>query len=470
MASGSGLEFVLRLVFIGVLSRILTPDAFGLVAMVMAVMGVIEGVKDLGLASATVQHRTITHELVSNLFWINAFSGALFAASYCILSPLIGRFYDEPRLIDITLALSMVYIWSGVTVQHEALMIRQMRQGELAYIRLFAGVISMGIAIALALSGSGYWALVWREIIRAALVALGVWIRCSWVPGPPRRHVGTWRLLRFGRDISFTALLYGVVSNVDRILVGRLFGSTALGEYRAAQTFILAPLDQFLAPVASVAQSGLSVLQSDGDRYRHYYEKVVFLVGSCTMPVAAFGIAYAEELTRVFLGDAWLGAAPYFRIFAASAFVRPVLGTASAVLISCGQPGRLLAMNIVSTTTLLAFYALGYQWGPLGIAMAHVANPALLLIPNLWFAFRKSPVRIASFFRAVYIPLIASTAMLAGVFALRWIAPGEGDLSGLIFGFAAAAMLYLTTFILVPRGRSEVRQLVADLRAGLRRG
>jgi PST family polysaccharide transporter len=467
MASGAGLDFALRLVAVGILARLLVPEHFGLIAMVTALTGILEGVRDLGLATATVQRHHLTHGQVSNLFWVNVAAGCLFAALFCAAASPIADFYDDERLRGITVALSLTFVWSGLTVQHEALMTRQLRQGELALIRLVANLVSFGVAILLALEDWGYWSLVWREVIRTAAIAIGVWLRCPWLPGVPRKEAGTGSLLRFGRDLSYTQLLYGAISNVDRLLVGKLFGAAPLGEYRLAHQVVVQSVDQFNAPIGSVANPGLSMLQNDPGRYRNYYAKVVFLIAMGTMPVAAFATVYAPELTTSLLGPAWAGAAPYFAIFAASAFIRPVLGTASTVLISRGLSGRFLAMTAVSNLAFLAFIAIGYRWGPAGVAMAHLATPAVLLLPNLWFALRDSPVAVGVFFRAIRTPLLASAIMVAVLGGLRTLLPMEDSVTSLGLGLAAGTLVYAAACLMLPGGRDDVGKLLADVAASV---
>src|SRR5439155_21176595 len=140
-----GVQFILGLASIMALARLLTPKDFGLYAMVTSIMGYMMTFKDAGLCTATVQPGGITHAQVSNLFWINvALSGALsllLAAS----SPLVAWFYREPRLVAITLILSSTFFLSGLTIQHTALLNRQMRFTALALIQIASmvtGVLS----------------------------------------------------------------------------------------------------------------------------------------------------------------------------------------------------------------------------------------------------------------------------------------------------------------------------------------
>src|SRR6266481_547582 len=145
-----GAQFLLSLVSIMVLARLLTPKDFGLFAMVTTVMGYLRVFKDAGLSTATVQREGITHAQVSNLFWINvAVSGAI-SLVVAASAPTIAWFYREPRLVPITLALSITFLLSGLTIQHTALLNRQMRFMAIPIIQ--AGWVLIGVAVGIAMA------------------------------------------------------------------------------------------------------------------------------------------------------------------------------------------------------------------------------------------------------------------------------------------------------------------------------
>ena len=284
---GAGGEMVVRFVSIVILARLLVPEDFGLIGIVTALTAIAGMFSGLGLSTATVQRHEINHRQVTNLFWINLAIGVTLTAAFCMLAPLIAAFYEDPRLTPIILVMSTTFMWGSCTVQHEALLIRQMQQTRTASIRFAASVVSVAVAIALAATDFGYWALVWQEVGRAFLVAVGVWMLCAWRPGLPYRRESVRSFVRFGVELTLTHFLYVVATNVDRLIVGKLFGASALGLYRQAHQLIMVPIEQLNQPIASVAQPGLSILQQDAERYRRYYEKIVFLIGLVTMPVSA---------------------------------------------------------------------------------------------------------------------------------------------------------------------------------------
>ena len=151
--AGGAADFVLRLGSTLILARLLVPEYFGLVAMVTAVTRIAERFATLGLSTATVQAPNITHGQCSNLFWINAGVGVLFGAALVFFSPAIAHFYEDQRLQAIAVALSLNFVSIGLTVQHEALLRRQMKLPQIAAMRVAATFLSVSLAIALALGG-----------------------------------------------------------------------------------------------------------------------------------------------------------------------------------------------------------------------------------------------------------------------------------------------------------------------------
>ena len=120
-----GALFGLNLASIVVLARLLAPQDFGLVAMVATVMGFLRIFNDAGLSTATVQREDITHAQVSNQFWTNVALGGMASLILALSAPVVAWFYREPRLTGVTLALCISFLLAGSTVQHLALLKRQ---------------------------------------------------------------------------------------------------------------------------------------------------------------------------------------------------------------------------------------------------------------------------------------------------------------------------------------------------------
>src|SRR3989442_10865931 len=138
---------IFRLAGTVVLARLLTPEHFGLISMVTALTAFAEMFKDLGLGIATIQRREITHEQVSTLFWINTGVGILIMLLFAGASPLISRVYGDTRLLWVTIAISSTFFFGGLTIQHQALLLRHMEFARLAFIHVFSTALSFAIGV-----------------------------------------------------------------------------------------------------------------------------------------------------------------------------------------------------------------------------------------------------------------------------------------------------------------------------------
>jgi PST family polysaccharide transporter len=467
--AGGALDFVLRLASTLILARLLVPEHFGLVAMVTILTRIAESVATLGLSTTTVQTQEINHRQCSNLFWVNAALGVFLAAMLVLFSPVIASFYGDERLQTISLALSLSFVFTGLSVQHEALLRRQMKLPQVAGNRLAATFVSVCLAIGLALGGFGYWALVWKEVAQSFLIAFGSWTLCPWLPAGPSRHANMHRLLRFGRDMTVTQLLLATSAQFDSLLIGKIAGAADLGLYRQAHNLMKAPIDRLNAPIFSVSQPGLSILQGEPGRYRRYYRRILLVVSMATVPLGVFTAIYAHEIVVVALGQKWVGAVVFLRIFGLAAAIQPALGTTGIVTITCGNSGRFFVVSLVYNATMVILMFTGIRWGAVGIATARVASLVLLMPWALYYGFAGTPVSVGDFFRSVSRPFIATVTMAAALLLLRYYADLESDLLSLAAGCGAAVPLYFLAFILLPGGRTQLQSLVNELLGALRK-
>jgi O-antigen/teichoic acid export membrane protein len=465
-AAGAAADFVLRFAATVVLARLLIPEQWGLVGMVTAITAVAEQFRDLGLCAATVQRKEISHEQVTNLFWINVLAGFLIALVISALAPAVSAFYGDSRLMFITIAMATNFFWGGLTVQHNALLARQMKLPQIATLSVAANLSSAILAITLALNHYGYWALVWREMARSLLLMMGTWALCPWVPGLPKKGADIGSLLRFGRDISVTAMLEAAVGNLGNVLIGRLCGAAPLGLYRQGYQLIMAPVDYLFGPIRSVGEPGLSAVQADPARYRRYYDRIVFFVSSITVPLGLFVAIYAQEITLLVLGPKWVQAATFLRIFALATSIRPTMSTCGLVLMTSGKSKTYLFIVFMQSVTLVLCMLVGMQWGAEGITMAHLARALLMIVPTLHYSLRQSPVSIGNFMATVGRPLVASLAMSATLFLLRAVLPYQTVFASVALGGVMAMVSYPCAWTLLPGGVSELRGLVADLAPG----
>ena len=389
-----GAKFFLNLVSTMILARLLAPRDFGLVAMVTTVTGFLRVFKDTGLSVATVQRERITHAQVSNLFWVNVGVSAFGTLLAAAAAPLIARFYNNPRLIGVTLILSTTFIISGSTVQHQALLRRQMRFKALALIEVGSMVVGVVVGVAMALLGYGYWSLVGSSLSIEITGLLLTWSISRWRPSLPSRGSGIGPLLSFGAHRTAADLVNALSRGSDILLIGRFYDATSVGLYSRAAILLKRPLEQFLGPINAVFVPALSRLQSHPERYRSTFLRVYEAIAVTAFFFAGLLLALAHPLTLVLLGPKWTQAAVIFGGFTLAAISIPLSNSTGWLLTTQGRGRDILIAHSINSCALVLSFIAGLPYGPVGVAIAFSVSSLVVRLP-LWYFMvgRRGPVR-----------------------------------------------------------------------------
>lgn len=464
--TSQGAQFAMQSVATIVLARLLTPADFGIVAMVTAITGLATAFADFGLSEATIQRKEITHEQVSTLFWINVAIGLGLTLVTAALGPLLSRFYREPRLLDITLLLSLTFFIGGLRVQPNALLQRQMRFSSMAFRDVASYALAVPVAIAMAWRGAGYWALVALPLVLSFAQMVTSWMMVHWRPGLPRRDAKVGSMVAFGGKVSASYLIFNINRSFDSVLIGWYWGAAPLGLYSRAYNLLMLPVRQLSRPAGNVAIPAFSRLQDDPERFARYYLRAIGLIIWITAPIFGFLFVSAKPVITLVLGSKWVEAAPVFQILVIAALGQLLLESSVWLFVSRGQSGRLLNLLLITSPIVVCSFAIGLPFGIKGVALTGSLVLVMILPWMLKFTFRGTHLTLKRLARALLYPV---SMCLLGVFlaelALHLIGP-ERIFSQLLVaavGFAAAYSLSA----LIPPAREEImslRKLSSELR------
>jgi PST family polysaccharide transporter len=402
-----------------VLARLLSPEDYGLVSMVGAIIGIAPLLIDLGTRDAVIQQRHITRQEISTLFWITVTLGCVFAALGAASGPLIARFYGEPRLAIVTLVSSLSLVALSLSYQHQALLRRAMMYQELAVVEIGASVISTAIAIAMAFKGCAYWALVLRPVTVSVVTAFGVWWKCRWLPGGPALTTGVKEMLKFGLHwIGFSGADFAG-KFADRIAIGHISGATGLGYYQKACLVYDNSLDLVITPLQSVAMAGLSKLRHDPEELWKSWAKALSTVAFFAMP--AFGILAitSRDIIVLALGEKWTNASILLSIFALRGIPHVVQRTCGWLHNAAGRADRFMRWGVISSVAqLLALFA-GLPFGMMGVAWAFVLSTYLLFLPAIAYSGWPLGIRVRQVVAVVGPQTLGALAAVATGLVLR---------------------------------------------------
>lgn len=456
-----------------VLARLLEPSAFGLVAMTAVAIAFLELFKDLGLSAATVQRPALTHAQVSTMFWLNVGLGAMAALLTAAFAPLLAWFYGEKALIEITLCLSVGFVISGLSTQHMALLRRQMRFGVLAFLQVGAELIGMAAAIAAALAGAGYWALVAQRLAWVVALTIGAWCLSPWRPGAPGSLREVRELLRFGGHVAISNLVGLLARSADQILIGWFWGAAALGIYERASKLVLVPLNNLNAPLHTVAMPALSRAAEEPARHRRAYLGMVEKLAMVTMPAGALIVTAPDWIVALALGPQWMDAVPVLAWLGISAIYQPVTYTLSWLLMSQDRTGEMGIFSVFNAVVLIAAIAVALPYGMATVAAAYALSGLCLRVPVLlWMVGRRGKIRAGEIIRAICPSVLAAFLSLGGVYALRYFAllGGGSAIINLVVATGFAAAIALVCYAGLPAGRNALRELARLPGAVFQRG
>ncbi|MEQ8847674.1 lipopolysaccharide biosynthesis protein [Botrimarina sp.] len=455
---------------IPVLARLLDPEDFGLIAMVTVFTNFAAMFVDAGLSLPTIQRPRITAAQVSNLFWISVLIALTVACVVASASPLIAWVFDEPRLVGITLAIVTSFVFAGLSVQHTALLRRQLMFASLSAVQVVSvasgQACAVGWAFAYRDTEFDYWALVIGPIASSAITAAMAWVFCSWRPSAPKPRTGTRELASFGAQITGFSILNYLSRNADSFLIGWKWGDVALGYYDRAYRVFLAPIVRITVPFATVTVPALSRLSHDAPRFERAYLRLLRPALSLPCPLAMLMLLNAELVIDTMLGPRFEQSIPIFRCLALVGLVQPFCHSLTWILTALGRGKAVLTIGVLSAVVKCTAFACGLPWGPVGVAAAYAIASLFVYTPiAVAYVHSQSPFSIVGPLKEF--AMAQALGLVVGVASVASMAVFSGDnpwVRLLIVGLVGAA-----TWGLVVAGTGYGRALIADFR-GIRGG
>lgn len=439
-ATSQGGQFVLTFAYSAILARLLAPHDFGLVAMGMVVATFLQVLKDAGLSTATIQRQDITNAQVSNLFWLNIGVGGVAMIGMAATAPLVAWFFRQPELLGISTVLSLGFLLEALSVQHTAILNRQMRFTVVSAIEFGCALASLAIGTVMAFTGWGYWSLVGATLTSSTVKMIAVWMASGWRPQRLARDVGTRPLVRFGADLTLVGVIYAVSRGCDNLLIGKFLGSDAVGLYSRATALLTRPLERLMAPAYTVIVPALSRLQNDPQRYRSAYIRVFEGLAILCFLLAGLLFPVASAVVRIVLGPQWEAAAPIFGALTLAFLSFPLAAATSWLYTSQGRGRDLLRTASIQAAIMVPAFVVGLPFGATGVAIAYSAVSLLAILPlTFYIGGRTGPVSA----RDLWVATTVHAPVFVSVLAVTW-------LSREWLGHSAPALVQLA--VCVPAG------------------
>jgi len=452
------------------LARLIAPEIFGLLAMVVAVSGVAEIFRDFGLSQAALRRTDLPQQQRSNLFWLNAMSGLILAGLLFGLSWPIAMFYGHPELVTIVQWIAPIYLLNGIATQSRVHINQALRFAALATIDILATLVAFGGAVVLAMMGGAIQALIAMRTLGPVVSLILTVVLAKWRPSLPRRTDGMRELLTFGASFAATQMLSYATRNIDSIAIGKVWGAGSLGLYDRAFQLSAAPLSQINAPMSRVAIPVLARVVHDRQKYVAALCEAQLVACYITSTVLLVAAGLGTPLLTFLLGADWSPAGMIFSILAIGCIFRSIQQIAYWMFMTQGLAGAQLKLYLVGQPIIIACILVGLIWGPIGVAAGSMLGWVIFWALSLAWVGRVSQIDVR---RLMLDPLriIGAVGLPAGAmaFAMTLLVPLAPGWVILLGGLAALAWIGLIAG-LVPWVRRDLRTLVRFAKLAIAKG
>lgn len=406
-----GIRSVLQLIQLVVLARFLSADDFGLVAIVMVVIGFSQLFMDMGISNAIIHKQEITNIQLSSLYWLNIFSGIGLTVIVFLISPIIARFYNNEGVIPLLQLLSFSFVINAVGNQYRVLLRKELKFNILAKIEVIADVGAFICAIILAIEGFGAYSLVFATLTTAIISNLML-VFIGFKTHKPQftyQHHEIISFLNFGLyQMGQTSIVY-FNNKFDVILIGKLLGTEALGIYSLIKQLVMRPSQVINPVITGVTFPIMAKVQNDLPQLKSIYLKIINYLSSINFPIYILMVVLASLLVTLLLGEKWINAIELFQMLSVYALVRSTTSPAGSLLLSRGRADIGFWWSIGEFMLMPLIIYIFSHWGLLGIAFGLFLFQIIMLFPNWYFIVKKMcNASFMEYFRVQVQPLLTT--------------------------------------------------------------
>lgn len=375
---------LLQLAAAVVLARLLSPNDYGLLGMVLVFTGFANSLADMGLGASIIHKSAPSERHLNSVFWLNVATGILLTVLLALAASLVARFYDEPRLGPLTVAIAINFFLGSLNVVHNALLEKSLNFRTKFWIETVSTLAAGIVALILAFTGAGVWSLVGQLLTSTAFRVVMMWSLSSWRPAMSFDFSAVKELMRFGGKLTGFGIVIYWSRNVDKLVIGRWIGSAALGFYSLADKLMRLPLTNVTEITTTVMFPALSAIQDEVETVKRAYLRGTRMIALLTFPMMIGLSVLAEPAILVVYGSKWREAIVILQLLCFAGMAQSVYNTATWIFLSQGRTGTLLGLGIYATGVRAAAVLIGVHWGLVGVAWAYVVGSYVFLWYPTW--------------------------------------------------------------------------------------
>ena len=397
-----------------VLTRILVPEEFGLVAVVLSVVALLQMFAELGTSVALVQKKQVTDLDRDSAFTITLVVTSFFLVLLYVSAGGLATFFEMPGLEPLLKIAAVSYAFLGLYSLQRSILLRDLRYRTIAILEFVGVLLSSLTAVALAYRGYGPASVIWGHVVYSVFLLLFGSLSTRYLPRSFGKIATMKELFGFGVWVAISHVLGDTSQHLDKFMIAKLIDARALGGYYLAQKIVMLIPSVFTGAINQVMFPIYSRFQDDIGKIERGYWLGLRFSALAILPAMCLLNILAEPLIGIVYGDRWLSIVPLVRILTVFGALQSLGGGLFAsVIYAVGRPKLMLWINVFRVTVLPLCLVVGSRWGVEGIAWGLVAFGFLGRIFNQLILTRSLGFGLLRFFTVIALPVLVNVVIAA---------------------------------------------------------
>ena len=451
-----GISFVLGII----LARLLTPHDYGTIGMLIIFLTFSNVFVDSGFSRALIQRQNRTEEDFSTSLIFNVVVSVLLYLILFVASPAIARFYETPELVSLQRVFFLVIILNSLTVVQSAKLQIKVDFKNIALINTVSTVLSGGIAIYAAYQGAGAWALVMQSLIRSAVSAVCFWVVGRWIPKTGFSKDSFKKLFGFGSKLLATGLLSTTITNINNLIIGKIYNPASLGYYTRAQHFP----ELTVGTVGSVLNSAtfpmMATLQDKSDELMSAFRKLIKFSALVSFPAMVGLAVLSDDIIMVLLGEKWMPASDLLFWLSLSYITTPLSILNLNLLNAVGRSDLFMKIDFSKVPIIAVTMAITFPISLKAVVIGKAVTAGIFFYMNTLMVKRLYRFGAIRQLLCMWKSIVATVVMAFAV----WIVCSfiANSMMSLLVGIATGVIVYAVMLVLLKE--EEHKELISEIR------
>lgn len=427
---------ILQTIIFVILARLLSPDDFGLVAMLMIFFAIGQTFVDSGMGQALIRKKEITDQDRSTVFWCNFLLSFIFYGLMYLSAPYIAEFYNRPELVGLTRVMGLAIIFFGIAIIQRSEMTQQLEFKKQAYAQIPSIAIAGGVSITMAYNGFGVWSLATQYLLIACNSSIILWVLQPSVIRFRFSKESFKELFGFGYKLFLSGFINTIYQHIYKLVIGKYFVASTLGYYTQAKKMKDLASKNLVAVIQKVTYPLLSKAGNDPERLKRGYRQVIQLSSFLIFPSILLLVILAKPIIIFVLGPQWAPSIPFLQIVCVSGMLYHLHAINLNILMVLGRSDLFLKLEIIKKINITIAILIGLQFGIYGLLIGQVISSFVALFINTYYTAKFLEYTIAEQTLDVLRVLMLSLPMVLIIGIISYFLPAQN----IIFLFAYLAL------------------------------